>query len=88
MARLPVLTYESAEDEEEAAEHPDLYGGQALRLGGVRGHLGVGLVDHVRGALLDSRGKNGHGLGVTFHLTGQERRTPSDGVPKHEGSFV
>ena len=41
-----------------------------------------------KSALLDSRGKNGHGLGATFHLPGRERRTPSDGVPKHQGSFV
>ena len=38
--------------------------------------------------VLDSRGKNGHGLGATFHLPGRERRTPSDGAPKHQGSFV
>ena len=38
--------------------------------------------------LLDSRGKNGHSPGATFHQPGRERRTPSDGGSKHQGSFV
>ena len=31
--------------------------------------------------LVDSRGENGRRLGAIFHQPGQERRTPSDGVP-------
>ena len=38
--------------------------------------------------LVDSKGENGHSLGAIFHQPGRERRTPSDGVPKHQGSFV
>ena len=41
---------------------------------------------HVQAApqILDSRRKNGHGLGAIFHQPGRERRTPSDGVPLYK----
>ena len=39
-------------------------------------------------ALGDSWGENGHSLGAIFHQPGRERRTPSNGVPIHQGSFV
>ena len=42
----------------------------------------------VQGTLLDSRGENGHSLGAIFGQPGRERRTPSDGVPIYQGSFV
>ena len=44
--------------------------------------------DLVHTTLVDSRGENGHSLGAIFGQLGRERRTPSDGGPKCEGSFV
>ena len=41
-----------------------------------------------KASLLDSRGENGQSIGAIFHQPGRERRTPSDGVPIYQGSFM